>query len=149
MKQNVWRLKITMHYIFTRQNLKSFNNLFKILIHFAFWEMSILFDFLIKSPSITELIEKVEIVDSFQNFNKFDDMWTIYLGKNLNFVQGAFLQFRIFFESFYIDHFNSHFLCISTVDSPVNLPVLSFTNLLIECVVLDYFYHPLKLVFKW
>ena len=65
MKQNVGRLKITMHDIFTRQNLESLNNLFKILIHFDFWEMSVLFDFLIKSPTITELIEKVEVVDSF------------------------------------------------------------------------------------
>ena len=72
--------------------------------------MSVLFDFLIKSPTITELIEKIEIVDSFKNFDEFDNMRTIYLGKNLDFVQGAFLQFRIFFESFYIDHFNCHFL---------------------------------------
>ena len=48
--------------------------------------MSIFFDFLIKSPSITELIKEIKVIDSFEYFDKLDNMWTIDLRENLNLV---------------------------------------------------------------
>ena len=117
-------LEISVHYIFACKHLKSLEHLLEILIHFRLWEMSILFDFLIKSTSIAILIEKVEVVNSFQNLYKLYYMRTVDLRQYLYFIESAFLKFRIFLKPSNVDNFDSYFSWISTIDSSINFTVL-------------------------
>ena len=98
-----------MHYVFASQHLESLEHLLKILVDFVLQEMSILFDFLIKSTSIAILIEEVEVVDCFQYLYKLDDVRTVDLGQYFYLIKSAFLKFRIFLESSYVDNFYSNF----------------------------------------
>jgi len=50
-----------------------------------------LFDLLVKSTSIAELIKEVEVIDSFENLNEFNDVGTFYFRQNFNFVECALL----------------------------------------------------------
>ena len=72
-----------MHDIFAWENFEGFQKLFKILIDFTLGEMPIFPDFLIESASIAKLIEKVEVIDCFENFNKFDYIGTLKVGEDL------------------------------------------------------------------
>ena len=68
------------------------------------------------------------------------------VGKDINFVNSTLLKFLIFFESTHLDNFNRILLTIKFVDSSIDFAIGSFTNDLIQCVVLDNSNHDMNIL---
>ena len=52
--------------------------------------MTVLLDLAIKGSPIAILIEKVEVVECFQDLNELDDVGRVNLGEHLNLIESAF-----------------------------------------------------------
>ena len=143
MKKYIGGFEISMHDIFVGENFEGLKYLLKILVDFILWEMSVFFDLLIEGASVAVFVEEIEIVDGFEYLDEFDDMGAIDFGEDLYLIECALLEFGILFESFKMDDFDGNLFWISTVDSSENFTILSLTDLFVECIVLDDFYHPL------
>ena len=110
--------------------------------------MSVLFNLLIESPSVAVLVEKVKIIDSFQDLDEFDYKGRVNSRENFNFIESALLQFGILFEPFDVDYLCCYFFPASAIDSSVHLSVLALSYLLMKGIAFYYLYHPLVYIFK-
>lgn len=132
-----------MHDVVSCEYLECFKQLFYKLPYFILTEFSIPFDLLAKSASIAELIKEVKIVDCFKYLDESYYIGWLYFIQHFDLVKSAFLQFRIIFESLYIDHFHCYFFPRLAINPSVYFSVLSFPDLFMKGVVLNDFYHPL------
>jgi hypothetical protein len=67
-----------------------------------------------------------------------------YVGEDIDFVDGTFLKFFVFFELIYGDHFDRVLLLVVVIDCSVDLPIDSGSDLFVEHIVLYIFYHPFE-----
>ena len=130
-----------MHDVIGGQYLEGFDQLLQVLDYLVLGQASILSDFLIKRASIAELIKEVKIIDGLEYLDKPDDIRRVYLRQHLNFIERAFLQFRVVLETLDVDHLYCYLLAVSTIDSPVHFAVLALAYLLVQRVVLDDLHH--------
>jgi len=104
--------------------------------------MALVFNLLLKSASITKLVNKVIVVSSFEYFDEAYDMSCVLnFGKSLYLVDGELLKFGTGFEFFDLDDFDGNCLVSFFVDCSVNLSKLSLANDVVQNVVLDLFSH--------
>ncbi len=69
-----------MHDIFGREDFESFSYLYEILDRLRLIQRSLFFNFVFKGASVAELIEEVEIVSGFEDFDEFDNVRGINFG---------------------------------------------------------------------
>lgn len=78
-----------MHDIISDQHFECFEQILKVLQCLILCEMSLLTNKILKGASITVLINKIDIVGSFEDFDEFDNVSGVfYLGEGLDFVNG-------------------------------------------------------------
>lgn len=121
--------------------MESFQNLREILESLSFRECSLRFYEIFKSALVTELIEEVEVIGSFENFYELDNMRWIDIREDFYFIKGAFLKFGVFFKFLNIYDLDSNLPFSPRINTPENLTILTFSNLLMQRIVLDYLYH--------
>lgn len=141
MHQYIRGLQVAMHDVIGSQYLESLDQLLEILDDLMLGQASILPDFLIEGASIAKLIKEVKIIDGLEYLNEPDNIRRVDLGQHLYFIERAFLQFRIVFESFNIDDLHCHLLVISAIDAAVHLSVLPLADLFMQRVILDDLHH--------
>ena len=64
------------------------------------------------------------------------------IGKDIDFVDGALLQFLVLFEPAHLDHLDRVLLVVVFVDGAEDLTVGALPDYLVEGVVLNYADHP-------
>ena len=136
-----------MHNVVFIKHLESINELFEDIKCLLFWQSFFFSEQTFQSTSVTVLIDKVEVVWSFKHVYILDDVLMFFdVGKDVNFVNSTLLKFLIFFESTHLDNFNRILLTIKFVDSSIDFAIGSFTNDLIQCVVLDNSNHDMNIL---
>ena len=135
-----------MHNMLRREDLKSIQNLRKVCHRLSLLQWTFRLDNIFQGALVAELIEKVEIVGSFEYLYELNDVRGIDFGEDLYFVEGAFLQFRKLLEFLHIDNLNSHFLFVSGINASIDLSVLPFADLFVEGVIFDDLYHSVSLI---
>ena len=68
------------------------------------------------------------------------------VGEYVDFVDSALLQLLVLFEASDLNNLDCVLLIVVLVNSPIDLAVGTFTNNLIECVILDYSHHHNSLI---
>jgi hypothetical protein len=107
-----------------------------------FGEGSFLLHQFIESASVAVFVDEVEVVGSFQHVDVLDDVGAaLQSGEDVDFVDSALFQFGDFSEFLGLDHLDGDLLFGDEVDCFVDLRVDSFSQLLLEFVVLDYLAH--------
>ena len=126
MKKNVARFDISMHYIGFGQKLESFEEIIEIVHRLLLTKSALVLDLLLKSTSITVLINKVIIVCCFENLDKSDDMGSILdFRKSLYFVDSELLKFRTGFKFLNFDDLDSYSLVCFLVDCSIHFSELT------------------------
>ena len=127
-----------MHNIVLVEHLEGINKLFEDEQSLFFCDDFVLPKETLKCTPVAVLIYEVEIVGCFKHIDVLDDVLILLdIGKDVDLVYGAFLQFFVLFESAHLDDFDRVFLAVQLVYGPVDLSVGPLTYYLIECVVLN------------
>lgn len=137
MEENIPWLQIPMHDILRRQNLERIDNLRQIPQHSWFRNHPHLLDLLLQSPFVAELVEEVEVVGGFEDLDEPDYVGAADFAQDLDLVKSALLEFPVLFEFVDVDDFDGYGSVGVGVDASVDLAVLAFADLLVDCVVLD------------
>ena len=125
--------------------MESFEKIFEIIQSFFFLEFSSKFNFLFKGTSIAVLIDEVVVVGSFEDFDEPDNMSGILnFTESLDLVDGELFEFRADFEFLYFDDFDGNDLIGFLIDGSVDLSKLTFSNNIVQDVVLYFFSHLLS-----
>lgn len=80
MHEDIGGLEITMHDVIGSKDTKRIDKLLEIGEDLCFWKAALPTDLLVECPSITELIEEIEVVDCLQDFDETDDVRAIDAG---------------------------------------------------------------------
>ena len=137
MKENVVRLHIPMHNVVLVQNLKGFQQLFEDEKRVWLRELALLGEEILESASIAKLVDKVEVIGSFEHVVVLDDVSVcLDVGQDVDLVHSTLLQLLILFELVYGYHLDSVFFFVRVVDGPVDFAVDTRADLLIKDVVL-------------
>jgi len=82
----------------------------------------------IKSASVAELVDKVEVIGGLEHVDVFDDVGAGLEGReDVDLVDGAFLQLGDLSEFLGLDNFNCDFLLGDHVDCLIHLGVDSLS----------------------
>ena len=93
-----------------------------------FGEGSLFLHKFIKSASVAELIDEVEVVGSFKHIDVFDDVGAgLEGGEDVDLVDGTFLQLGDLSEFLGLDNLDGHFLFGYHVNCLVNFGVDSLS----------------------
>ena len=142
MQEQILRLEIPMHDVMFIQHAKSLNNLREIRQCYLFRETSFFLEHFLKSTTVAVLIYEVEIIDSLEHIEVFDDMLAgLEIGQDVDLIEGALLQLRKLFKLIRFDHLYGHFLLVLHVDCPVDCGVHPTTYLVLQRVILDHLPH--------
>lgn len=142
MKQYIIRLQIPMHNIMPIQHLKRLHQLPEIPHSPALLQPPLLLQHLLQRATITILIHEVEVVIGFEHFDVADDVGGgLDGGEDVDFVDGALLEFGVLFELLHWDDFDGEFFFGFYVDGFVDFAVDALANGLVEGVVVDYARH--------
>ena len=97
---------------------------------------------LLKSASIAELVDKVEVIDCFEHVVVTDYVWTrLEVAENIYFVDSAFLEFWQLSKLVRFDHLDCHFLFRFQLNGLEHSRVDSGAQLVLQRVVFDYLSH--------
>ena len=142
MNEYILWFQITMHDVMFVQYSEGFNNLCEICQGCLFWQCSLLFQEFFQGATVTELIDEVKVINSFQHVEVFDDVRACFqISQNADLVVSSFLEFRVLFEFFGFDHFDGDLLLGLDIDSPVDCGVSSSSDLVLQRVVLNHLPH--------
>lgn len=98
---------------------------------------------LIQSSSIAKLVNKIEIVSSFEHIEVSNDVLIdLNIGENVYLIDRAFFQFFVLSKLRDWNHFNRVLFLVFVIDSSVDFPINARTYLLVKRVVLDVLRHP-------
>lgn len=92
---------------------------------------------MLQSPFVAELVEEVEVVGGFEDLDEPDYVGAADFAQDLDLVKSALLEFPVLFEFVDVDDFDGYGSVGVGVDASVDLAVLAFADLLVDCVVLD------------
>lgn len=110
-------------------------------------KMPFVFDEFFECSAIAILIDEVVVIDSLEDLNELDDVLiSLDFRQSLDFVDGAFLQFRTHLELLDLNDFDGHQFVGPFVGCLVHFPVLALPNNLLQIVVLDFLDHLFQLV---
>jgi hypothetical protein len=141
-EQNVVRFDIPMHDVAAGENLESLHHLPEEIKCSLFREGTFLLHEFIHSAAVAILIDKVEIIGSFEHVDVLDDVGTVLEGgKNVDFVDRAFLEFGDLFEFFSLNHLYCNLLLGHQMNCFVHFGVNSLPQMLLKLVVLYYLPH--------
>ena len=129
MKQYVLWFQVPMHYIVFVEYFERLEDLFQIKESLSLLKFAFLFDNSIESATITELVNKVEIVNCFEHIDVSDNIRTVlYTGEYVYFVDCALLQFGDLLKFFSWNDLDGDFLLVFYIDCFKNLGVDSLTK---------------------
>ena len=95
-----------------------------------------------QGATLAELIDQVDIVRTFDHFNKFDYIDVFFKSpQSLYLIFHELGQFWYGFEFIEFDHFYGNLDAGVDVESAVYFTVLAFAEVACHCVVVYYFYH--------
>ena len=127
-----------MHDIVLVEDLEGIEELFKNKKSLLLGQSSLLFENAFQSAPITVFVNKVTVIRGFQHIDILDDVFVLfYVGENVDFIDCAFFELLVLFESSDFDDFDGVLFIIVFVDRPVDLSISSFTDNFVQCVVFD------------
>lgn len=142
MHENIVRLKISVHDIVFREYFEGLDHLSEINKCSFFRKRSFFLHESIQCTSVTEFINKIKVIYSFEHIDIFDNIRAgLNGGKNIDFVDCAFLKFWYLFELVCVYDFDGHLKFCFHMYSLVDFTVYSLSQLFLHRVVLDYLPH--------
>ena len=95
-----------------------------------------------QGATLAELIDQVDIVGTFDHFNKFDNINILFKSpQSLYLIFHELWQFRYGFEFIEFDHFYGNLDAGIDVEGTIYFTVLAFAEVACHSVVVYYFYH--------
>ena len=137
----IW-FQVSMHNILFSENSEGLNHLSKIYNCSSFCKRPFLLHESIKGSPITEFINKIEIIDSFQHIDILNNIRTVlHRGQNIDLIDCAFLKFWYLFKLISMNNFYCHLEFRLCMDSSIYLSIYSLAKLFLHGVVFDYLPH--------
>jgi hypothetical protein len=141
-EKNIVGFQITMHDIVLIESLEGLEKLPEdeqglfLFEHIVFSEESL------ESAAIAVLVDEVEVVLGLEHVEVGDDVLVLLdICQNVDLIDRALLQLFVGLELFDLDDLDGVLLVVQLVGRSVNLPVGSFSDDLVQSVVLDDPYH--------
>lgn len=131
-----------MHDVVLIEHLEGVDELFEDEKGLSFGNDPLFSEHSFESAAVAVLVDEVEVVGSFEHVDILDDV-LIFLDicQDVDFVDGALLQFFIFLESSHFDDLHGVLFVVELVDGSVDLTVGALSDNFVESVILDYSYH--------
>lgn len=138
-----------MHYVILNQHLEGFEEILEIGQSPVLGEIPVLLDEGLQCSPIAVLIYKIDIVGSFKNLDKLDNMSGVFdLGEGLDFVNGKLFQSWTDLVFLDFDDFDGDGLLRLLVNGLVDFPELALPDHCLQAVVFDLFSHHQLLIYK-
>lgn len=131
-----------MHNVVLVEHLEGLDELFEDQEGLPFGNDAILAEHALEGASVAVLVDEVEVVGRLEHVDILDYMLVLLdVGEDIDFVDGALLQFFVLFEPADLDDLDGVLLVIKLVDGPIDLAVGTLANDLVQSVVFDYPHH--------
>lgn len=141
-KEDIAGFDVTVHDIVFDEHFESREQLIKVPECLFFSELAFCLDFFLKSALITELIDEVVVVGSFEDLDEADDVGGVLdFRQGVDFVDGELLQLGTGLELLDLDHFYRHHLPCFLIERLVHFPELPRAHCSLQNVVLYFLAH--------